>query len=198
MIQSRLDRNLSTQKSHELWASQWNLSKWCPERISCPLWEQACSNGTTCCGWCGSAPQNSSNTQINHGILLQLHILLRFISLQLCTENIMGRSSLMFGIYKTTEPPVLNSFDKAEWLEEVGRQCLVTPVIQRCHERPPLHSWNDFAKEIQKHSEDQIPPLQSSLLLLLWSSFSVSVSFLHALALRLCLALVSGKFTVNT
>lgn len=175
-----------------------NLLKLCPERVSCPLWVQACSNSTTCCGWCGSAPQNSSNTQINHGTLLQLHILLRFISLQLCTENTMGRSSLMFGIYKRTEPPVLNSLDKAEWLGEVGRQCLVTPVIQRCHQIPPLHSWNDFAKEMQKHSEDQIPPLQSSLLLLPWSSFSVSVSFPHALALRLCLALVSHKFTGNT
>lgn len=104
MIKSSVDRNLSTQKSHELRASQCNLFKWCHERVSCLLGDQACSNGTACCGWCGSAPQKSSNTQTNHGILLQLHILLRFISLQLCTENTMGRSSLMFGVYRQLNP----------------------------------------------------------------------------------------------
>lgn len=98
---------------------------------------------------------------------------------------------------QTTEPPVLHSSDKAGWLGEVGRQCLVTPIIQRYHQRPPLHSWHGFAK-IQKHSEDQIPPLESSPPLLPRSSFPVSVSFLHALAPRLCLALVCHKFTVNT
>ena len=104
MIQSSVDRSLSTQNSHELWASECNLFKWCPERVLCLLREQACSNGTACCGWRGSAPQKSSNTQPNHGILLQLHILLRFISLQLCTENTTGRSSLMFGIYGQLSP----------------------------------------------------------------------------------------------
>lgn len=98
---------------------------------------------------------------------------------------------------QTTEPPVLHSSDKAGWLGEVGRQCLVTPIIQRYHQRPPLHSWHGFAK-IQKHSEDQIPPLESSPPLLPRSSFPESVSFLHALAPRLCLALVCPKFTVNT
>lgn len=36
----------------------------------------------------------------NHCTFLQVHILLWFISLQLCTENTAGRSSLMFGTYR--------------------------------------------------------------------------------------------------
>lgn len=51
-------------------------------------------------------PCKISNAQTNHGILLQLHILLRFISLQLCTENTTGRSSLMFGITDNQTPSV--------------------------------------------------------------------------------------------
>jgi len=103
MIQSSVDRNFKyteTSWSVGFRVQECNLFKWCLERRSCLLGEQACRDGTACCGWCGSAPQKSSNTQTTHGIFLQLHILLRFISLQLCTENTTGRSSLPFDIYR--------------------------------------------------------------------------------------------------
>lgn len=86
--------------------------------------------------------------------------------------------------------PVLHSSDTAGRLGELGRQCLVTP--KRCRQRATFHSWRDFAK-MQKHREDQIPPLGISPPLLPCSYFSGSVSFLHALAPWLHLALVHCK-----
>lgn len=70
--------------------------------------------------------------------------------------------------------PVLHSPDKAGWLREMGRQCLVTP--KRCHQRATFHSWHDFAK-MQKH-KDQIPPLEISPPLLPCSSFFGSVFYM--------------------
>lgn len=87
MLQSVLDRNSNTKKSHELWTSRCNLFKYCAENVSYLL---------------GNSYEVAVSLKraANHCTFLQVHILLWFISLQLCTENTAGRSSLMFGTYR--------------------------------------------------------------------------------------------------
>lgn len=82
--------------------------------------EQLCIISTGC-----STPQKSSNTQTNHCTFLQLHILLRFISLQLCTENTMRKSSLMFGTYR-----------------QLSSQCYVHLIRQSCVMRWGGSAWS--------------------------------------------------------
>lgn len=111
MLQSVLDRNSNTKKSHELWTSRCNLFKYCAENVSYLL---------------GNSYEVAVSLKraANHCTFLQVHILLWFISLQLCTEKYRREIQSYVWHLQTTELPVLCSSDKARLCGEVGRQCL--------------------------------------------------------------------------
>lgn len=136
MLQSVLDRNSNTEKSHELWTSRYNLFKYYHTVLKTyhVFWGTVMHYQYRL--------QHPSKEQQHPD--KPLHLSAAAHSLKVYQSTALHRKyhekvqSYVWHL-QTTELPVLCSSDKAKLCDEVGRQCLVSPVSQSCHQRSPFH-----------------------------------------------------------
>lgn len=133
MLQSVLDWNSNTKKSHELWTSRCNLFKYCAENVSYLL-----GNSYVLLVQVAVSLKRAATPDKPLHLSVAAHSDVAYQSTALYRKYHREIQSYVWHL-QTTELPVLCSSDKARLCGEVGRQCLVTPVSQCCHLRPPFH-----------------------------------------------------------